>query len=126
LVHPTEDEENVRKAIGTVCEGGTITRAVLANETTQITAESDSLKSLTPFRDLLKRERVRSAARSIMFASIRGSTLAFALNKQVAYAGRISFATSDYESPLGPIEVTVQAEDPAQVVDWLAPPPNQR
>lgn len=126
LVNPTEDDQKVLKAISTLSEGGTITRTPLANETIQITSESDSLKSLTPLRDLLKRERVRGAARSVMFASIRGSTLAFMLNKQVAYAGRASFATSDNESPLGPIEVTIQAEDPAQVIDWLAPPLSQR
>lgn len=126
LLMPTESEEKVMRALETVIARGTITKNALPDGTFEILSESSSLQSLTPLRDLLKRERIRSAARSIFFASQRGSTISFGFNKQVAYAGKISFATSDHESPLGPIMVTIQADDPNHVIDWLAPQPLQR
>jgi predicted RNA binding protein with dsRBD fold (UPF0201 family) len=44
----------------------------------------------------------------------------FYLNKQAAYAGHVSFSAPEGESPLGPIQVIVETENPEQLVDWLA------
>jgi predicted RNA binding protein with dsRBD fold (UPF0201 family) len=66
-------------------------------------------------------DRVRDAARKVFFAGIRGKTIGFCLNKQVAFAGHISFSEEVAESPLGPIRVTIECENPRQLIDWLAP-----
>jgi predicted RNA binding protein with dsRBD fold (UPF0201 family) len=46
--------------------------------------------------------------------------VSFCLNKQVAFAGHVSFSEETAESPLGPIKINIEAESPQQLVDWLA------
>jgi predicted RNA binding protein with dsRBD fold (UPF0201 family) len=65
-------------------------------------------------------DRIRDAARRLLFKSIRGNMVSFCLNKQVAFAGHVSFSEETGESPLGPIKINIEAEHPQQLVDWLA------
>jgi predicted RNA binding protein with dsRBD fold (UPF0201 family) len=37
----------------------------------------------------------------------------------VAVAGHVSFCEEVAESPLGPLRVTVDCEDPRLLIDWL-------
>ena len=76
--------------------------------------------SLVKLRNILRNDRIRDAARRLLFKSIRGNTINFCLNKQVAYAGHVSFSEETAESPLGPIRVIVTAENPSLLVEWLA------
>jgi hypothetical protein len=43
------------------------------------------------------------------------------LNKQVAFAGHVSFSKEVAESPLGPIKVKIESENPRDLIDWLTP-----
>ena len=52
--------------------------------------------------------------------------MVFFLNKQAAYAGHVSFSAPDGESPLGPIQVVLETENPEQLIDWLAGKPEER
>lgn len=70
---------------------------------------------------MLRREQIRYAARKVFFSGISEKTLTFYLNKQVAYAGHISFSQQTAESPLGPINVQILSDDPRKLVEWLAP-----
>jgi predicted RNA binding protein with dsRBD fold (UPF0201 family) len=70
---------------------------------------------------LLRRERIRDAAHSVLLEGLSGNTITFYLNKQVAYAGRVSFSKAVAESPLGPIKVQIKCDNPRQLVEWLAP-----
>ena len=76
--------------------------------------------SLERFRMIIQRDRIRAAARSVLRRSVEGNRLVFYLNKQAAYAGHVSFSAPEGESPLGPIQVIVETEDPYQLIDWLA------
>jgi len=78
-------------------------------------------EGLTKLYNLLRRERIRDAARSIMFRGLEGNTITFYLNKQVAYAGHLSFSELTGESPLGPIKVTITCDNPRELIDWLTP-----
>ena len=54
-----------------------------------------------------------------------GDRLRFTLNKQAAFAGRVSFAAN---SPLGDLEVEIDEGDPQAIIDSIAesttrPPP---
>ncbi len=61
------------------------------------------------------------AARKSLFAGVRGDLLEFSLNKQAAFAGRVSFCGSESESPLGPIRFLVGCPNPTLLIEWLAP-----
>ena len=118
-INPTESEEKVRMAVNNVLGSPSIT--VEPNgKTSLLTANAKGQESLVKLRNLLRNDRIRDAARRLLFKSIRGNTISFCLNKQVAYAGHISFSEETAESPLGPIRVTVTADNPRQLVEWIA------
>jgi hypothetical protein len=79
------------------------------------------MEGLTKLYNLLRRERIRDAARGVLFKGFNGTSITFYLNKQVAYAGHISFCEPVAESPLGPIKVEIKCEKPRELIDWLAP-----
>lgn len=68
---------------------------------------------------ILQRDRIRSAGRSQLFRGLDGNRILTFLNKQVAYAGHISFSAPEGESPLGPIRLSIESDDPVVVIDWL-------
>jgi len=117
-VNPTESEEKVRKALENLF-GNLKTNVESAYRGVEILSESKNLDALTKFQNLLRRECIRAAARTVFFGGTRDKTLTFCLNKQVAYAGHISFANEDSESPLGPIKVRIQCDNPREVINWL-------
>ena len=82
--------------------------------------------SLERFKMILQRDRIRAAARSVLRRSLDGNRLIFFLNKQAAYAGHVSFSAPEGESPLGPIQVTVETENPALLINWLTGQPEER
>lgn len=119
-VNPTESEEKVKKAIENVL--GTLqTKIQPKNKGAILIAEGKGLESLTKLYNLLRRERIRDAARGVLFEGLHGNTITFFLNKQVAYVRHLSFSKEVAESPLGPIKVKIECKDPRQLIDWLTP-----
>ncbi|MEM3536249.1 MAG: RNA-binding domain-containing protein [Candidatus Bathyarchaeia archaeon] len=119
-INPTESEEKVRKAVQNIFSD-IQTKIQLTHKGKLLTAEAKSLEALTKFYNLLRRERIRDAARGILFEGLSGKTITFCLNKQVAYAGHLSFSKETAESPLGPIKVKIVCENPRELIEWLAP-----
>jgi hypothetical protein len=119
-INPTESEDKVKQAIENIF-GNVETKVQSIYKGGLLTAETRSLESLTKLYNLLRRERVRDAARRVLFDGLSGKTINFCLNKQVAFAGHVSFSKEVAESPLGPIKVKIECENPRQLIDWLAP-----
>jgi predicted RNA binding protein with dsRBD fold (UPF0201 family) len=119
-VNPTESEEKVRKAVWNLF-GDLPTRTESAHKGSVLTAEAKGQETLITLRNVLRQDRIRDAARKALFHGLRGDTLTFYLNKQVALAGHVSFSEAEGESPLGPIKVTVECENPPELINWLAP-----
>ena len=82
-------------------------------------AEAEGREALFKFRRLLSLDRIRDAARKVLFGGLRGKNIRFYLNKQVAFAGHVSFCEEVAESPLGSLIVTIECEDPRLLIDWL-------
>lgn len=119
-VNPTEDVDKVRVAV----------QRVLGNINLELVGEGDYKKligrasgqeSLIHLYELLRRERILDAARTVLLRGVQGDRIIFCLNKQVAYAGHISFSQPYGESPLGPIRVEIQCNNPQDLINWLAP-----
>jgi predicted RNA binding protein with dsRBD fold (UPF0201 family) len=96
--------------------------AAFSREDEVVEAESRSVENL---RERIKAQKIRDAARSALFAGIDGAVVRFALNKQAAYVGKVSFASG---SPLGDLEVEVEDGDAERIIDGIAesttrPPP---
>lgn len=117
-VNLTEDQEKVKKAISNVFN--TIkTELKHSNQGSILYAEAKGHETLVKFRNLLCLDRIRNAARKVLLGALLDNTIKFCLNKQVAFAGHISFCQEVAESPLGPLRVTIKCEDPRLLINWL-------
>ena len=124
-INPTENEESVKAAVNNFLDNATITikPSIKGSSLTAVAKGQDSLFKL---RNLLHNDRIRDASRRLLFKSIRGNMISFYLNKQVAFVGHISFSEESSESPLGPIRVNIETDDPEQLIDWLAEKTSRR
>jgi len=119
-VNPTEDIEKVRSAVENVF--GDIEFEVKPQKRGSVlVGRTKGLDGLTKLQNLLRRERIRDAARGALFEGLNGKLIIFYLNKQVAYVSHVSFSKPEAESPLGPIKVQIQCDNPRELIDWLAP-----
>jgi predicted RNA binding protein with dsRBD fold (UPF0201 family) len=119
-INPTESEEKVKRTVENIF-GSIPVRIKPLHKGNLLVARAKGLEALTKLYNLLRRERIRDAARGALFGGLHGNIISFCLNKQVAYAGHISFSEAVAESPLGPIKVEIECEDPRELIDWLAP-----
>lgn len=106
--YPTEDRDKVARAITNVFPD-----AVIQGDDPMI-AHSSSLET---FRDLLKRQRIRDAARAVLRRGLKRGSASFVLNKQVASVGKVSF--SEESHALGDIEVILSSDDMQALIDSL-------
>jgi predicted RNA binding protein with dsRBD fold (UPF0201 family) len=119
-INPTENSDKVKLAIENMF--GSVEFEVQTEKRGGVlTARLKGSEGLTKFYNLLRRERIRDAARTVLFRGLEGKTISFLLNKQVAYAGHVSFSEPTGESPLGPIKVEISCDNPKELIDWLAP-----
>ncbi|MGB9740886.1 MAG: RNA-binding domain-containing protein [Candidatus Bathyarchaeia archaeon] len=117
-VNPTEDEGKVKRAVENIF-GSLTFQAKQSPKGVVLTAEGKGVEALTKLYNLLRRERIRDAARSVLLDGLNGKTISFCLNKQVAFAGHLSFSKEVAESPLGPIKVKIECENPREIINWL-------
>ncbi|MBS7623295.1 hypothetical protein KEJ39_06440 [Candidatus Bathyarchaeota archaeon] len=117
-VNNTEDERKVERAIKNIFPEIKLCLVKDAEAGRIMKGEAQGFLGLSNFRELLRRERIRAAARSQMFLSIMEGSIIISLNKQAAFVGRVSFA-SDSESPLGSITVKLECADPVSAIWWL-------
>jgi len=108
--HPTEDRDKVVQAILNIFPD-----AVLEGED-PVTGVGQSFER---FAELLRRQKIRAAARATLARGVRGQTVSFSLNKQVVTVGKVSF--SDEQQPLGAIDVEIESDDiESTIADILA------
>jgi predicted RNA binding protein with dsRBD fold (UPF0201 family) len=121
-VNPTEDLKKVKTAVENIF--GAVTFEVKPRAWGQLLiAKSQGTEGLTKLANMLKREQIIAAARKVLRSGTTETTVTFYLNKQVAYAGHISFSQQTGESPLGAINVQIRCSNPQKLVDWIAPRP---
>jgi len=120
-VRPTEDLDKVRKALLNVFEPGKIEVIERDRGYKLLVGKSNSYRSLLKIYELIRRERIMDAARSMLRKGVIGNMLIFKVNKQAAYQGKLSFVETDSESPMGAITFIIETDNPHEVIDWLAP-----
>jgi predicted RNA binding protein with dsRBD fold (UPF0201 family) len=118
-INLTEDEEKVKKAVANIFDN-VPAEIKPAYKGSVLSGEAKGQAALVKFRTVLRSDRIRDAARKVFFGGIIGNAVSFCLNKQVAFAGHVSFSEEVAESPLGPIRVTIKCGDPRLLIDWLA------
>jgi len=119
-VNPTEDQEKVKRAVENVF-GNVEFEVKPQRRGSVLVAKARGMDGLTKLYNLLRRERIRDAARGVFFDGLSERSVVFYLNKQVAYVGHLSFSRPVAESPLGPIRVQIRCDNPRELIEWLAP-----
>ncbi|MCD6470346.1 hypothetical protein J7L29_06060 [Candidatus Bathyarchaeota archaeon] len=119
-VNPTEDVDKVKIAVQRVL-GDINLELIEENDYKRLSGKAEGLETLTRFYNLLRRELILDAARTVLLRGVQGNSIIFYLNKQVAYVGHISFSQPYGESPLGPIRVEIRCDNPRSLIDWLTP-----
>ena len=124
-VNPTEDLEKVKQAVENIF--GTVSFKVESRKWGQLLiTKTTGTAGLTTLRNILARERIRAAARKVLRGGMDDNSVTFYLNKQVAYAGHVSFSQKTAESPLGPISVQISCSNPRELIKWLTPRPTKK
>lgn len=119
-VNPTEDADKVKVAVQRVL-GDISLELIGEGGYRKLIGRAEGSNALMKFYDLLRRERILDAARTVLLRGIQEKRIVFYLNKQVAYVGHLSFSQPYGESPLGPIRVEIECDDPQSLIDWLTP-----
>jgi predicted RNA binding protein with dsRBD fold (UPF0201 family) len=117
-VKPTEDQKKVEKAIQNFFTYTSLESVPKHGEKLLI-ARIKGREGLLKFFERLRQERILNAARKIMIKGLKGKSITFCLNKQVAYVNHISFCEPVAESSLGPIRVNIGCDNPRELIDWL-------
>jgi len=115
-VNPTESVEKVETALRRVL-GGIDLKRVEENGFIVLKSHMEGLEALKYFKEQLKKQRIRDAARSFISSRAEEGGISFGLNKQAAYVGRISFYHPQ-ESPLGPIQINISG-DVDKIINFL-------
>ena len=123
-VQPTEDEAKVERALLKLFPSAKIDRTAGPDETVILSIRGNGLEPLANLRNLIKQDRIRSAARAVLIRNTRGRRIQICLNKQAAFMGRVSFCEPVGESPHGPISIELDCDDTQSVINYLASPPN--
>jgi hypothetical protein len=119
-VNKTEDTEKIKQAVQNIF--GAVTFDAKPKTWGQLLkAQTSGTQGLTKLANMLKRAQILAAARKVLRSGTDETSITFYLNKQVAYAGHVSFSEQTAESPLGPIKIQIITENPRQLIDWIAP-----
>jgi len=121
IIYPTEDEERVIKCINNFFNLENI-EVKKVGEQKVVIGTSMGHRALEKLYHALRREKVLDAARQYIKRGKSERSVVFYLNKQVAYVGRLSFASFEFgESPLGAIVVEIETSEPNKLIRWLTP-----
>jgi len=119
-INPTEDAAKLKRAVENLF-GSVEFEVKPQHRGNLLVAKGSGIEALSKLQNLLRRERIRDAARTVLYAGLSEKAIVFYVNKQVAYAGHVSFSQPVGESPLGPVKVEIQCINFREVIDWLAP-----
>jgi predicted RNA binding protein with dsRBD fold (UPF0201 family) len=86
-----------------------------------ILLKSSGLSCLQKIHDQLRDRHVRNAARRLLLKSVEGTHMRILFNRQAAYVGVIAAVSAAEESPLGPVVLELDVNDPLKLLDWLVP-----
>ncbi|MDI6888830.1 MAG: RNA-binding domain-containing protein [Methanocellales archaeon] len=106
-VYATESVERVKKVVTNIFPD-----ARLRFEEDKLTGDA----SLDKLQELLRKQKIRDSARTVLLNCKKGNKIEFDLNKQVAFVGKVNFGSSS----LGSIHVSIETVNPDELIDWLA------
>jgi len=110
-VFPSEDPERVRQAVLNIFPSADL---VLSDGVL-----SGDAGSIDHFSTQIRRQRILDTMRSMLIKGRKGESSMLNINKQAAYAGKISFV--EERTILGTIKVIFRSDDIMAFIESLAP-----
>jgi len=80
---------------------------------------SEDPRSISRIHDQLRDRRVRSAARRLLTAGRSGDRAKVMVNRQAATSGVFALCSSEDQSPLGPIYLSIESAQLDAIIEWL-------
>lgn len=120
VVRPTEDVEKVKRAVSNVFDGELVLEDI-GNGYFRLIGVSDKLDSLNKFKQIITSENIGPAVRSYVRRRITDNRVTILLHKQALFVNKISLIDSERESPLGAVYITIECDNPPEVLDKLIP-----
>ncbi|MGI5965140.1 MAG: RNA-binding domain-containing protein, partial [Candidatus Methanomethylophilaceae archaeon] len=110
-VNPSESEDSVRKAVLNIFPDAELERT------------EEGFRGTAPgtdcFSELIRKQKILDAARATLIKGAENGKTRFLLNKQAAFAGKVSF--TDGRAVLGPIKVVMEDGDIHSLIDRISP-----
>lgn len=75
---------------------------------------------LYPLYKALRKRRTLAVARRLLLNQAEEGKTRILLNKQAAFVGTLVLCEDEVESPLGPIEMTIETKNLDSFIDWFA------
>ena len=113
-INPSEDAQKVKQAISNILPDTTIHVSE-----SYVDAESFDIQSLNHLCQLIRAMQSQGVYRRYLLRNMQGDSTWFYLNKQAAFVGKAAICEDTWESPLGPIVVTITSLDIDSVLDLL-------
>ena len=113
-INPSEDLQKIETAILNIFPDIEINKNNM-----QITGVSKKIESLSRIFEIIHNRRITDVYRRTLNQNLSGNSTWFYLNRQAAYVDVIALCNEEDESPLGPIEITLDSQQIEQVIDWL-------
>jgi predicted RNA binding protein with dsRBD fold (UPF0201 family) len=124
IVHPTEDEDVIRKAISYLFNFPTFqTAEKWADGAYEISAQATGPETLYFLFTQSRKQRIIQTLHDFVLekVDILNNEVRFMINKQVLTQRYIALCTERGESPLGPIFITIRAKDIIRLLNYLFP-----
>lgn len=85
----------------------------------RVTCKSTNTNSLDIIYEQIRSRSVQNVLRRILIGNRNKNTTWFFLNKQAASVGVVAIIEYEEESPLGPVQVTLNCRDLDTLINWL-------
>ncbi|MCJ7636566.1 MAG: hypothetical protein MUO21_03670 [Nitrososphaeraceae archaeon] len=87
----------------------------------RIIGKTDNLEVLNTIYNQVRDRSISSVLRRLLLSNLDQSSTWFYINKQVSTQGIIVLVDDEFESPLGPIRITLKSNNIDRVIEWLCP-----
>jgi predicted RNA binding protein with dsRBD fold (UPF0201 family) len=87
----------------------------------RIIGKTDKLEVLNTIYNQVRDRSISSVLRRLLLSNLDQTSTWFYINKQVSTQGIVVLVDDEYESPLGPIRITLKSDNIDRVIEWLCP-----
>lgn len=87
----------------------------------RIIGKSGNIEVLNTIYNQVRDRSISSVLRRLLLSNLYQFSTWFYINKQVSTMGIVVLVDEEFESPLGPIQITLKSNNIDRVIEWLCP-----